>query len=410
MALVAIEYRELTVDDYEQAARLESRAFYNRPSAEMIERMRQYFPPEWTVGAFVDGRLVADVRTVPQVRRMHGATMAFGAVGPVASEAAFRRQGYAARLLTLSLERMRERGQVLSGLHTPHDALYQRYGWERAEFKKRLKFRPKDIRLRFRSSGGRTAPATGDDWERLAAVFRERTQSRNGPFVRNEVWWREAVLKHWDAGNTIDSDAVVWVDADGRDAGYMVYFEHTMESQIRWQAHGVFIRDFQALTANAYLGLWEHMLTHDLADSIVTEAHPDDPFQQLCEDPFKIEVSRGSEGAMLRIVDVEKALAMRPSVSTRAAGFTARIEDRSLAWNDGTWWIEAAEGRTSAERTDAEADVEMSVNTLASLFTGYLKPETAAESGFIRVNRTEAVAEMAQVFAVTDPPFCPDYY
>lgn len=410
MALVVTEYRELTLDDYEQAWTVESRAFYNRPSPEGVARLRKFFPPEWTVGAFLDGKLVADVRTVPQVRRMHGATTAFGAVGPVASAAAYRRQGYAARLLTLSLERMRERGQVLSGLHTPHDALYQRYGWERAEFKKRLKFHPKDIRLRFHSSGGRTVPATGDDWERLAAIFHEKTHGMNGPFVRNEVWWREAVLKHWDAGNTVDSDAVVWVDADGRDAGYAVYFNHVVGTESRWQLQEVFIRDFQALTADAYLGLWEHMLTHDLADSIVTEAHPDDPFQQLCEDPFKVAVATGSEGAMLRIVDVEKALAMRPSAGTRAAAFTARIEDRSLAWNDGAWRIETAEGRTSAERTDAEPDVEMSVNTLASLFTGYLKPETAAETGFVRVNRAEAVAEMTQVFAVTDPPFCPDFY
>ena len=95
--------------------------------------MREIFPPEWTVGAFVDGKLVADVRTVPMIRRFHGATMRFGAVGPVTCLAPYRRRGFVARLLTLSLERMRERGQVLSGLHTPHDALYQRYGWERAE-------------------------------------------------------------------------------------------------------------------------------------------------------------------------------------------------------------------------------------------------------------------------------------
>jgi predicted acetyltransferase len=244
----------------------------------------------------------------------------------------------------------------------------------------------------------------------MAAIYREATINRNGPFARSEVWWREGLLRHWDAGQRFDSDAVIWVGPDGRDEGYAIYFNRGIGFREGWARNEIFVRDFQALTSDAYLGLWEHLLTHDLADGIMTEAHPDDPFQQLCEDPFKVEVSTGSEGAMLRIVDIEKALAARPSVGTRAAGFTARVEDRTLNWNNATWRIETAEGRTSAERTDAEPDVEMSVNTLASLYSGHLKPEVAAATGFVRVLRPESVAEMTQVFAVTDPPYCPDFY
>ena len=76
------------------------------------------------------------------------------AVGPVACLAGYRRQGHVGKLLRLALERMREQGLALSGLFTPHDALYARYGWERSEAKKLYYMRPSDIRLRMKGAPG----------------------------------------------------------------------------------------------------------------------------------------------------------------------------------------------------------------------------------------------------------------
>ena len=404
------EFRLLTLDDYEQAAYLESQAFYNPADpADTAQEMRRMFPPDWTVGAFINGKLVADVRTVPMARRFHGATMHFGAVGPVSCLAPYRRRGLVAHLLAMALELMRERGQVLSGLHTPHDALYRRYGWERAESRTHYSFNPKDVRLRFRSSGGRTEPGNLEDWQRLDTMFREKTSQANGPFVRVEQWWRHAVLKQWDQGKRRDNDIVVWVDDEGRDQGYLVYLNRDLPRDGGWVPQEIWVRDFVALTSDAYIGLWEHILTHDLAAKIGVPMHPLDHFRQVCEDPFKVDVGE-PDGAMLRIVDLENAFAQRPFVGTRPAAFTARIEDRNLEWNRGTWRIEGAEGRICADRTDAAPDVEMDVNALAAMFTGFLRPSVAATTGFARLIRPEALAEMEQAFAVLDSPYCPDYY
>jgi predicted acetyltransferase len=165
----------------------------------------------------------------------------------------------------------------------------------------------------------------------------------------------------------------------------------------------------QSLTPNAYLGLWEHMLTHDLADKITGEFHPDDRFRQLCEDPFKVTLPP-ADGAMLRIVDIEQAFALRPFVGARPAAFTVQVEDRNLPWNNGAWRIEGAEGQMRAEQTDAVPDAEMSVSVLASLFSGYVNPRIAFGCGFARLNRPEALEQVEQAFAVLEAPFCPDYY
>jgi predicted acetyltransferase len=298
---------------------------------------------------------------------------------------------------------------VLSGLHTPHDALYRRYGWERAESKVSYSFEPKAVKLRFRSSGGHAEQGSADAWERLDKIFQEKTRNSNGPFARSEPWWKYGVLAHFDNPKLIENDIVLWVDNEGRDQGYVVYMNRNMAPQGNWTPQEVWIRDFVALTSDAYIGLWEHMKTHDLAGRISGEMHPADPFRHICEDPFTVQ-TREPDGAMLRIVDVEQAFAQRPFVGTRPAMFTAQIEDRNLAWNNGTWRIEGAEGQMRAERTDATTDVEFDVNALAAMFTGFLRPSVAVATGFARLHRPDALTEMEQVFSVLDAPYCPDYY
>lgn len=404
------EVRNLTLDDYEQAAYLESTAFYSRLTPERVDQMRKWFPPEWTLGGFLDGKLVADVRAIPFVRRNNGGESAFAAVGPVASLASYRRQGYAGRVLTAALAQMRERGQVLSGLFTPHDGLYRRFGWERAEGKIRYVFPPRDVRLRFRPAGGHSVAGDQGDWQRLERMYEAQMAHRNGPYRRSAAWWEEAVLRDWDGPAPVDREVTIWVNDAGEDRGYVVY-QHRPTGVIDsgWERKDIWIRDFIALDADAYLGLWQQMLTHDLAWTVTVTMRPDDPLPDLCVEPQKVTATR-SEGPMIRVVDIEKAFAARPYPGEKAAAFTMRVADRTCPWNEGTWLVESAEGVSKAVRTDAEPDVEMAVNFVAPLFTGYVTPSWAAATGMMKVNRWQAVEEMTRALAVTDIPYSQDFY
>ncbi len=404
------EYRVLTPDDIEQSAYVEAVAFYNEPGPARVEMAKKYLPPEWTVGAFVDGKLIADTRMVPMVRRINGGQMALGAVGPVACLSAYRRQGHVGRLLRFALETMRERGQVMSGLFTPHDALYARYGWERAEGRARYQFYPKDIHLRHHGASGGIEQVTKADWERLDRIYQRYVEKRNGAFTRNAVWWQVAVLAHFESpGQLKDNDIFVWSNSQGGDEGYVVYSHRSLPQDRDWPRQVVDIRDFVALTADAYMSLWQHILTHDLAEYVVAFMPPDDPFPDLVHDPFRVDVTT-RHGAMLRIVDLEQAIALRPYVGQRPVAFTMRILDHSAPWNEATWRIEAADGRMQAEKTVAEPDVELSAGALAPLFVGHRPPAAAADVGLLRVFRAEAVAEMTEAFRVLYPPYCHDSY
>ena len=404
------EYRVLKSEDLEQSAYVDAVAFYGTPSPERIEMYQRFFLPEWSVGAFVDGRLVADVRAMPMARRMNGGSTPLAAVGPVAALASHRRQGHVRRLLTMSLELMRERGQPLSGLYTPHDALYRRYGWERAEERKRYSFAAKDVTLRFKGRRGHLEEVTPEGWERFDAIHRRWSGPRNGPITRIGVWWQHAILQDYGMeAKPRPRSALIWVSPDGRDEGYVVYQNQGMAQTGPWQPQAIWCRDFVALSGDAYLALWEHLLTHDIAQSISVFMPVEDTFVDLVEDPRKVNPEFW-EGPMIRIVDLERAIGTRRYAGDRPASFTMRVVDPIAPWNDGTWAVEAANGRMNAEKTDSEADVELMANTLAPINTGYRTPEALALSGWMQVNRPEALEAMGSAFAVAYPPFCPDWY
>ena len=401
-----VEFRPLRPEDIEQAAHVEAVAFYGQPTAQRTELLRRYLPPDWTVGAFVNGRLVADVRTMPTARRINGGAISYGAVGPVVCLAEHRRKGYVGRLLRMSLERMREQGIAMSGLYTPHDALYRRYGWERAEGKKRYVFQAKDISLRLRGQPGTLEPVKADDWQRLDAVYRRYAEPRNGPLHRPEPWWREMIL--YDHFQNRPREAFLWLDGSGEAQGFIIYSWAPMGPE-PMAGHELLVRDMVVLTPDAYLGLWQHLLGHDIARRIVVHAPLHDPFANLVVDPGKLEVQQ-FEGAMVRIVDVEQALALRPYCGRGSVSFAMRLIDSSAPWNDGVWRVEADQGRMQAERAEAEADIELSVNFLAPLFTGFIRPDQAAEVGMLKVNREKALAQAQEAFAVSHPPYCDDFF
>src|SRR5690606_4210668 len=136
-----------------------------------------------------------------------------------------RRKGYSGAMMRRSLEVMRERGQVLSGLYTPHPAFYRRYGWEIASEWRSYQFAPKDLRLQVQPSqrgSFRFVPAK--DWQSLVDVYAQYAAPGNGTLQRQEYWWKTYVAASpWRPG----TDVVVWHNDAGVAEGYAIYQQPT---------------------------------------------------------------------------------------------------------------------------------------------------------------------------------------
>ncbi len=404
---MSLEIRQITDEEVEASEFITAYSFNSperRDLTKAVERSKSFYPTGWSLASFEDGEMTAFVRSIPFAARINGRGLSYAAVGPVVSLPQHRRKGHVGAILRQFLEQMRENGQVLSGLHTPHPTLYQRYGWEIASMAHTFKFPPKEIHFKSEPKDrGYIRMLKADDWAQANRVYRLHSAKRNGPLHRGEVWWRQAIF---GGGFLPDpSDVALWEDATGEPQGYVVYYQPA-----RPQPHEseFWVREIVALTTDAYLNLLLYIVRHDLPKEIAINAAPDDPFYSLVDDARHVKVEEGYD-LMNRIVDVEAALKLRPPANPELdLEFALQLSDRTAPWNEGTWLVNQSDGEIAVEKTNAAANLKMSTMTLAPLYNGFLTPTAAAFAGRVEADSEESLATADAFFATLHPPFCSD--
>jgi predicted acetyltransferase len=410
---MGIEIRPIRGEELEEFIYANLYAFNEdrRPEAlrEAVTRAQKRMPYDLPLAAFVDGRQVAGLTVIPLTMRINDAGLEMGGVGGVACLPEHRRRGYAGALLKRALLDMRERGQLLSGLYTPHVALYRRYGWEIAARNVRYSFEPKSVKtIVAPPSTGRFRRVTVEEWPVLNSVYEEYSAGRNCLVERPERWWRQRVFEWAHAGTT---DVALWENGDGRARGYVVYQTRTVIPPDRpWPSSRLWVRELVTPDADAYLALVNYLLAHDIHDHIEMSVPADEPLLNLFDDPHQVRIEAWSS-LMLRIVDVAAALrARRCLAEADGCSFTLAVRDKTLPWNDAAWHVEVAGGRLNVQSHDGGADLSLEATVLAPLFNGYLSAGEAARAGLVQVSNAAALEAASAVFSVKRPPFCLDYF
>jgi predicted acetyltransferase len=404
---MSFEIRTLTDDDIPRAVAISGYAF-NAPdhwnNDARLDRALKARRADWYLGTFENSAMTSMMTMLPVEMFLNGAAIPFGAVSPVATAPEHRRKGHAGQMLRHSLAVMRDRGQVLSGLTTPHPALYRRYGWEIAADRRNYSFSPKDLHL--------TSPAKQrgsfemlslTDWQSLNEVHSVYAERHNGPFRRTEQEWRFNTLEiPWQP----ISDIALWRNDAGHPEGYALYNQpHSGQHE-----GDVVVLELVATSADAYKNLATFLATHDMANKIVLRGAPDDALQLLFSDTERLEV--GSHyTVMLRVCDFEGAMRLRPAArDDETCEVTMRVEDADAPWNAGLWHVGVAEGRSWAERSSREAELTVESRMLGPLYNGYMKPSTAASVGLIEASDEGALVRADRIFAARQKPFFIDTF
>ena len=407
---MSIEIRPpLTDEEWEQHCFISAYAFDGDRGETGTARRSKYYERSWALSAFDDGQIAAGMMVIPFEQYLNGARIPLGGVASVSCLPERRRGGYVGALLRRSLETMREAGQPLSALWTPHPSLYRRFGWEMAARMVGYAFPPKVTHVRRPAERGRWERLTPDDWPRFDAIYTQHHQARNGGMTRNEQRWRWNVFEDYAAGKV--RDAAIWANDAGQPRGYVIYSTRTRSAatfpfvETLLQVH-----DWAALDAAAYAAVLTYLLNHDLASRITMLASQDDPLPDALEVPAHLSEPPGAWfGIMLRLVDVQRAIEARPALPQASGkGVTIALTDRAAPWNAGTWRIGASEGRMSAERTTTAPDLEMDVCALAPIYNGFTRPAEAVRTGSVSAASDDAIAAATELFASTYSPYCPD--
>lgn len=408
---MAVEIRPVAEDELDSARFILAYSFAADRSEEGRERMKHVESMGPLLALYDDGQMAACLRILPLRMFIHGASIPLGGVSSVACLPEHRRKGYVDQLMRHALATMREESQPLSALYTPHPSLYRRYGWMIASSALRYSFNPKDI------APANPAPARGhayriteEQWPTIAEIYRRFAAPRNGYLDRDERWWKEALFRPLYDEKRRLNDVAVWAQGEGQPRGYAVYHSARDRRPDGPPIERIAVEEFVALDGDAYNGLLRYLLAHDLASEIAWWGPLDEPFTVAIDEPGRVKREH-DYGFMLRIVDLEKAVAARPpAAGAPDATFTVHIADPSAPWNQGVWRIDCCGGRLTATKAEGTPDLSTDAASFAAMYNGFLRPSEAARCGLAAVSDPGAAALADRILAADYPPHPSDFF
>lgn len=413
---MATDIRPVSEDDFDRAHFILAYSFNADRSHEGRERTKHVEAMGPTIALYEDGEMAACLRILPLRMFINGASIPLGGVSSVACLPEHRRKGYVDQLLRHALSLMREQGQLLSSLWTPHPTLYRRYGWMNASSALRYYFSPKDIApANPGQPEGCACRVTEEEWPAIAELYRRFAAPRNGYLDRDERWWKEASFRRLYDEKRQPNDVAVWADRKGQPRGYLAYHSARERHPAGPPSDRLAVQELVALDGAAYLGLLRYLLAHDLAEQITWFGPVDEPFTLAVDEPGRVKREH-HYGFMLRIVDLGKAVAARPPAADAPEGaFTVHIADPSASWNQGVWRIECSRpagraGQMAAARADSAPDFSTDAAAFAAMYNGFLQPSEAARSGLAEVSDPEAAALADRLLATDYRPFSSDWF
>jgi predicted acetyltransferase len=373
--------------------------------------------PDWSLCAFEDGVLATTYAAYPLVIRLNGAKAPMAGVTAVGTLPWFRRRGHLRKIMQADFERRYEqRIEPIAGLLASVAAIYQRYGYAVCSTSVRYDIDPRWVNFApiLPPARGTWREGNADELPLLQNLYRDFTKGRNGYLHRAPVIWDGQVMGRGDSqlNPNVFGPSLVSVYEDGGEPQAYVAFAAKFfeESPVDHAGPGqrVLVRDYAWKTPDAYRAIWDLLKTFDLANRIWVQSAPaDDPAPHVLLDPRELHATH-RDHLMGRILDLERALPLRPYGAEGRVVFDVR--DEMCPWNAGRWSMETGSEGSYVRRTNEAAQVSLDVSSLAQLLFGQVAPSRA-----VRFGRAEAAPDAPlplwdAIWRTEYAPFCPDSF
>lgn len=389
------EIRELTDDDVDAAWELSAQAF--DLGQDRRERFDDMFRPDRAIGLFEDGRMVGKVVTHDVGQWFGGRAVSMGGVAGVTVAPERRGAGITTRLLQVELERMRERGEVISSLYPATVTPYRRSGWEVAGSRIRRRVSLRSLAGLPGPSGSVEAVAVdlGSELDRLGRIYDRVARDQAGWLVRGDRWFRERAGA-WTARS--HAYAYAAVDGEGRTAGYIVY-HHTKGGEDEF--YGLEVDELVAAERDATLVLWRLLASNrGVSGHVAYHGGPEEPlFLLLAEQDTSVEQDWRW---MTRIVDLPGAIAARGWPPHADVEVALEVADPQIQDNTGRWVLRVRDGEGLLER-GGDGGARCTIGALAPLYTGMVPARTLARIGLIDGADEATLGALDTAFASPTP-------
>ncbi|WP_246380876.1 GNAT family N-acetyltransferase [Paeniglutamicibacter cryotolerans] len=315
-----------------------------------------------------------------------------------------RRRGILRRMITEDLALAKANGLAIAALTASEATIYGRYGFGRATAINRVQLSVRDgIGLLAPAAGSVIAADPASLLELGPRIFAAQHAATAGS-IDHPYFYTRFTTGEWADEEQVKPlaglRAAIHLGPGGEPDGYVTYVFAGWDkkpAQLK-------IKSLVAANAAARHGLWEYLGAHDLIECVTGPAPIDDALPWTLTDARAYEITASHDHLWLRILDVPAALASRPYAHDGT--LVLRVRD-SLGHASGTFGLRAASGSATVEllAEESDADIELDVTALSSLFLGGVPVRRLAEAGRI-AGGSEVLAGMAELFAVDVLPYC----
>jgi predicted acetyltransferase len=319
-----------------------------------------------------DGKVAGGLVLLPMAQWFGGRSVPMTGIGGVGIDPDDRATGLATALMRSAVEELHGQGVALSALYPATQPVYRRVGYELAGSFVVYSAPVNTIDVRERSIDVELFDPV--DIDVLKRVQTERARAGNGWLDAPERMW-ERMLD--DRGGTDVHTYLVGGSSEPQ--GYVVFTQSRQEHD-GWK-YDLNVRDIVALTPAAARRLLTFFADHrSFANNVKWTGPIGDPLVfHMREQDWKID---WSYTWMLRIVDVERALAERGYPVGLEAELHIAVADDLLPGNDASFVLHVANGKGETSRGGRGA-VKIDVRGLAPLYTGFLGAEELRATGYV---------------------------
>lgn len=328
---------------------------------------------------------------IPMAQWFGGRAVNMTGIASVAIAPHHRGRGAALALMEKCLQELHSQQVALSTLYPAAQALYYKAGYGQAGLRCRWQVATTAIQVHRLSLPVHRLPMNPQG---LMPVYDQQARINPGCLQRSPVIWQRIL--------TSEKSPLYGYGFGPENAleGYIVFTQTRSPQGTVLQ-----IRDWAVTSEAAAQSLWGFLNGHrSQIDTVVWHGGGVDWLGRSLPEQTSTQVS--SMAWMTRIIHVEQALLQRgyPSVD---AELHLNIQDGLLAGNNGLFVLTVSQGQPSIQR-GGHGDVELSIDHLATLYTGLWTAQQLHQMGALRAS--PSALAMASLLFNGAVPWMPDFF
>ncbi|MBQ8555607.1 MAG: GNAT family N-acetyltransferase [Clostridia bacterium] len=336
-----------------------------------------------------DGMLHSAMMQIPYTARFEGADVKLLGIGGVVTDPTSRGQRGIRRLFEEGLPRLCQEGYVFSALYPFSHCFYRKFGYEWAEFWRNAEISRQSLRSDLCGADEIVRVLPGEDDQGMNAVYEQYIADKDLALHRSEWMWNDLrrgtpwdSLKHAYVLRIADKPAAYWIGRMDKQ-GYSCTLT---------------IQDMAWTCQQGLEAIFAMLRGMNELETIRVKAQSGFEPRNLTREPYDVE-EKGSCTGMVRVMNVERALAMLPAPPLPGT-VTIAVRDEQIAQNCGSFTVRCDGYAITVEKDDrAEPDLRCGINGLSALVVGRERLGDAINAGMAEVKRNKNLRFAELLFA-----------